>query len=160
MDLKRCVKCGIDKPRDGFYRQNQMSDGLLSKCRECIKEAVRLRRATTPSVREYDRERSRLPHRVANATRVTMAWRQKHPGRGAAQQTLLRAVRSGQIVKPSRCQLCGLQKAHIEGHHVDYSHPLAVLWVCKPCHAIADKVRRMTESMETTWRKRSSARCG
>ena len=147
MDLKRCFKCGTDKPRTEFYRHPQMGDGLLGKCKDCAKYDALVDRTTKPRVREYDRGRASLPHRVANATRVTREWRQKHPGRSAAQQALGRAVRAGEIVKPSRCQLCGLQKTRIEGHHVDYSHPLAVLWVCKPCHATADKVRRMTEAM-------------
>jgi hypothetical protein len=91
----------------------------------------------------------------------TKAWREKNPGystlyyhrngdksrsqdrersktkegrlRNKAKQAVLRAVRSGDLVKPSVCPECGQSKA-IHGHHPDYDKPLAVLWLCRDCH--------------------------
>jgi hypothetical protein len=36
------------------------------------------------------------------------------------------------ILKPEPCVKCGSDKA--EKHHDDYSQPLAVTWICRPCH--------------------------
>lgn len=46
------------------------------------------------------------------------------------------AVRRGWLVKPSRCPQCGVsvRSTQMHGHHVDYSKPLEVLWMCGRCH--------------------------
>lgn len=40
-------------------------------------------------------------------------------------------IRRGKIVRMP-CHVCGSPKA--EGHHHDYSKPLDVVWLCRPCH--------------------------
>lgn len=52
------------------------------------------------------------------------------------------AVKSGEVVRPSQCSWCG-KGGRIEGHHFDYTKPLAVTWVCKACHAIHHAAVRM-----------------
>lgn len=141
MDLKRCFKCGTDKPRSEFYRHPQMGDGLLGKCKDCTKQDMRVDRVTKPRVRAYDRERAKLPHRIAQSVRVTREWRRKHPERQKAHNAADRA----ELTAPECCEGCGL-KRRLEKHHHDYSKPLLVVWLCKPCHAIADKIRRRLES--------------
>lgn len=139
--MKHCFKCDTDKPLSEFYGHPQMGDGRLGKCKECTKRDVRANRlAKLDYYRAFDRERARLPHRKQNATRVTRNWRHKHPGRGAAQ---LRARRHHRKA-PDVCQMCGLNKK-LERHHPDYLLPLLIVWLCKPCHVIADRVRRERE---------------
>jgi hypothetical protein len=41
--------------------------------------------------------------------------------------------------------MCGLKK-QLERHHPDYALPLLIVWLCKPCHVIADRVRREKET--------------
>jgi hypothetical protein len=41
--------------------------------------------------------------------------------------------------------MCGLKK-RLERHHPDYALPLLIVWLCKPCHVIADRVRREKET--------------
>lgn len=139
--MKTCFKCGLEKPLEDFYKHAQMADGHLNKCKVCTKLDMRNDRVTKPRVREYDRQRAKLPHRVANAARVSRAWRQKHPERARAHVVAER--RNGDA--PEFCEGCGLKK-RLEKHHHDYSKPLLVVWLCKPCHAIADKIRRRLEA--------------
>ena len=139
--MKRCFKCGIEKPRTEFYRHPQMADGLLGKCKDCAKYDMRVDRVTKPRVREYDRQRANLPHRKALRTRIVQAWREAHRDRVLAHR---RAGKAG-LVAPEHCEGCGLKK-RLEKHHPDYSKPLLVVWLCKPCHAIADKIRRRLEA--------------
>lgn len=35
---------------------------------------------------------------------------------------------------PDNCSKCGAI-GPVDGHHEDYSKPLEVLWLCRPCHA-------------------------
>ena len=53
-----------------------------------------------------------------------------------AYNTLNAAVRSGRIVRPSRCPGCGTSKRYrrIEAHHRDHANPLDVEWACSKCH--------------------------
>lgn len=142
--MKRCFKCGVEKPVEDFYRHRMMADGHLGKCKDCTKLDMRVDRVTKPRVREYDRERSKQPHRVALRKRVTSDWQAKHPDRRAAHNATSNALRSGKLQKPLLCEGCGLPK-RLEKHHPDYAKPLLVVWLCKPCHAIADKIRRRLE---------------
>ena len=89
---------------------------------------------------EYQREwRKTHPDRVRELTR---AHRAANPEAARARNILGWAIRSGKLRRPKRCELCGQAPApdaagrsSIQGHHVDYSKPLDVLFACKSCHA-------------------------
>lgn len=67
-----------------------------------------------------------------------------NPGTSAdkrAQNALHAAIRKGIVRVPDRCERCGCVPeprkdgaSRIHGHHDDYSKPLAVRWLCSPCH--------------------------
>jgi hypothetical protein len=118
-----------------------MADGRLSKCKDCARADVKQHRAENNSVREYDRQRAKLPHRAELRSRVTREWRQAHRERSQAHG---RAGRAG-LEAPSLCEGCNLPEK-LEKHHPDYSKPLLVVWFCKRCHCIADKIRRLLEA--------------
>ena len=44
-----------------------------------------------------------------------------------------RALKSGSLYRPDSCERCGAT-ARLHGHHVDYSRPLEVMWLCPQCH--------------------------
>lgn len=51
------------------------------------------------------------------------------------------ALRRGVLVRPAVCSACGGEgrpykdgRSPIQGHHDDYNKPLAVRWLCQPCH--------------------------
>lgn len=132
----RCGNCEIEKPVAEFYLSNR------ARCKACVRAtAKRNRLAKLETVRAYDRERAKLPHRIANAIRVTREWRRQHRDRLKAHNAAARA----KLVKPTACEGCGHTRP-LNKHHHDYSKPLLVMWLCKPCHAIADKLRRKLES--------------
>jgi hypothetical protein len=39
--MKRCFKCGREKPTEDFYPHPMMADGLLGKCKPCTRRDVR-----------------------------------------------------------------------------------------------------------------------
>ena len=139
---KTCFKCSSVRPLDDFYRHPGMADGRLNKCKACTKADVRAHRRDNDSVREYDRERAKLPHRVAKQIRVTREWRAANPERRAAHIALGNAVRDGRV-KQQPCWVCG---ERAEAHHPDYSAPLEVVWLCpmhhKRTHALVDEINR------------------
>jgi hypothetical protein len=54
-------------------------------------------------------------------------------GKFAAQRAVQNAVKRGSLVRPERCEDCGLPGA-LHGHHEDYSRKLDVQWLCASCH--------------------------
>lgn len=62
MFMKKCFKCGIDKPITDFYAHKGMLDGHLNKCKSCTKEDTAKRSAilvSTPEGLEKERKRHR-----------------------------------------------------------------------------------------------------
>ena len=51
----------------------------------------------------------------------------------SARNKLNHAVRLGLVTKASQCALCS-STDRLQGHHADYEQPLAVTWLCVPCH--------------------------
>ncbi len=66
--MKKCFKCGDEKPISEFYVHKVMADGHLGKCKECTKfDATMHRLANLDRVREYDRARGNRYKTVDNA---------------------------------------------------------------------------------------------
>jgi hypothetical protein len=117
-----------------FYAQKQNSDGCMGKCKECIKgDVLKYRNSNIDKVRSYDRERGKLPHRKAATARYLKKFRSDNPECVAAHNKVARAIKSGKIIRPGRCQQCNT-KGKVVGHHHDYKKPLEVAWLCQPCH--------------------------
>lgn len=62
----------------------------------------------------------------------------------------------GRIIRPEQCTFCPSRAGQlfksgfiveIQGHHIDYKRPFAVLWCCQSCH-------RKLERGKLRWRKR------
>lgn len=56
--------------------------------------------------------------------------------RKAAHQILTYAIKAGLIIPPAACEKCHSQThgRALDGHHLDYSKPLEVIWLCRSCH--------------------------
>jgi len=140
--LKRCFKCGEEKPRDQFYAHPKMSDGLLGKCKDCARKDIRAHRLeNADAVRTYDRQRNSNPDRAAARKRRQREYRINTPERRAAHVAVGNAIRDGRLEKRP-CAFCG-DSGRVEAHHHDYSKPLDVTWLCSPCHRRFHALERM-----------------
>lgn len=133
--MKTCFKCKEEKELSEFYKQKNMKDGHLNKCKECTKKDVGEHRINNiEKIREYDRNRGRLPHRRELSTKTTRRIREQFPLKYKAQTAVNNAIRDGRLTKPEICETCNKPGRQIEGHHDDYSKPLEVTWLCSACH--------------------------
>ena len=145
--MKVCRECSQEKPLTEFYKHAKMADGHLNKCIECVKARVSKHRdANLEKVREYDRQRGSLPHRIearkeyqqteqgkAAKKRAMDAYHKRYPMKYAAHVITRNAVRDGKLKPAESCSVCKSTES-IEGHHDDYTKPLSVRWLCRNCH--------------------------
>jgi hypothetical protein len=136
-----------------------MGDGHLNKCIACTKADVTAHRvANIERVRAYDRSRSSMPHRMAARKdyqqtpegraahqRALKASALKYPERAKARIKFRNAVRDGKVAVWPICAVPDCQ-GHPEGHHPDYSAPLAVVWLCNAHHREAHKASEELEA--------------
>ncbi len=109
-----------------------MADGYIGKCKTCNKSDVianRLKRLEY--YRDYDRRRSKEPHRVA----FDLARHRENPKyKTDAWSAVARAIKSGDLIRPDLCEHCRVV-CKPDGHHDDHEKQLEVMWLCRICHA-------------------------
>lgn len=138
---KKCFKCGAVKKLTEFYRHRMMADGHLNKCKECTKrEAAKHRKQNIESIREYDRERAKLPHRQAKNKDVAKKYARLFPLRKAANTILNNAIRDGRIKPWPVCAVPECNKKPV-AHHPDYDRPLDVVWLCQAHHVQTHRMK-------------------
>lgn len=76
-----------------------------------------------------DAEERGVPKDIASGRR----WRANNPQKALAHRIMAKALRRGELRRSEACSKCG-RKGKVEGHHVDYSKPLDVVWLCSRCH--------------------------
>lgn len=161
----RCSGCGRWKPESKFGIYKGRWNGLQGSCHECCavsstkwrrrnleydRARQNKRRAANPerARREYVRWRSEnleLARRLCresyqrNKDKIKAGkqeYRRKNPEKIQAQKAVKNASRSGKLIRPEYCEMCG-DPGRIEGHHDSYDPDrwLVVTWLCRKCHA-------------------------
>lgn len=131
--MKSCSRCRKLKSASDFARNASEPDGLQRACRSCrteIQRESRRRRADGARVRArryHARNATQARTRAAN-------YKVANPEVALAHKLVSRAIVAGELQRASECSLCGSSAFAIQAHHEDYSKPLAVRWLCAPCH--------------------------
>lgn len=102
-------------------RKRPLKDGPEAICKSCKSIKFKERRKA-PGFRESHREYERNKKR--NEDRVKLK----------ARRDVRQAIISGRMKRPESCQECG-SVSEIHGHHIDYTRPLDVDWLCAKCHS-------------------------
>lgn len=134
--IKTCFKCGLNLPIDSFYVHPRMADGHLGKCKECTKKDVAANyQKNFAEIQNYECERFKSPSRKKMVVQYAKRRRTSPEGRPKflARSKLAYQVRNGLIVRPDKCESCGIT-CKVQAHHEDYSRPYDVKWLCFVCH--------------------------
>lgn len=154
---KRCQMCGEVKDVEEFHRERRCSDGRRGQCKACRwagaqtpQEKAVLRKARAKYRRtEHGRARMLVGCRKYRSTENGRMIGQKrsrkygalHPERLYAGKAVARAVRAGQLPKPSTlfCVCCGQVAANYH-HHIGYRGEdwYKVIPLCPRCHQSAE----------------------
>jgi len=126
-----CVRCGQEKPVSEFYKDKRCraNGGIQYTCKLCTR-AIR--------AAHYDKNRQAIVLRAEAYQKIhPRRYIPQDPVEAKARALLNRAIQSGKVVRPDRCQQCG-KKGRIHGHHWHgYDDPFDVIWLCPSCHAAA-----------------------
>lgn len=77
--MKRCARCGEEKPLDDFWRETARLDGRRSYCKSCSREYVRdYKRENPEKARDYN---ARCNRRVGRRAEQKRAWDRKNAER-------------------------------------------------------------------------------
>lgn len=77
--MKKCTKCGVEKPFSDFHKNNRTKDGLIGSCKSCVsnyhKTYYERNKAhmKTDSLRRYSEDKEKHKARFK-------AWRERNPG--------------------------------------------------------------------------------
>ncbi len=140
MMMKKCKKCGQEKPLADYYVN---SHGIpYARCKVCLR-AYR---------REYyhhggGKDQSRIYHYL-NQEKLALLNKKYLPkkynrnydsAKSIAWSAVTRALKSGVMVRPSRCEECGVECKPVAHHGriYDVDHRLDVRWLCTKCHTLA-----------------------
>lgn len=147
-DGYRCCCKSCRKQHSVKYRKQNKEK--IQKCNRKYRATVKGREVHAASSRKYykqnrvqiqerQREYAKTPKGREVFANYGKRYKLENPDKIKAQNDLNNAIRSGEIVRPKNCSECGKEgDTHkhftIHGHHADYSKPLEVVWLCRPCH--------------------------
>ena len=133
-DTRSCPVCGLAVPPSRGSREKKFCS---DSCREKSKRKERKRKyQTDPLFREKILAMNSKYFKTENGKRAMISasnsWKIRNPEKRRAHNAVTAALRSGVLVKPAGCDVCGIPE--VDAHHDDYSKPLDVKWLCRRCH--------------------------
>jgi hypothetical protein len=69
VSVKKCIRCGIEKPAEQFHKHAQMKDGRINKCKKCVVEYIAEWRERNPGVRAEEYSKGQGAERRARGLR-------------------------------------------------------------------------------------------
>src|SRR5215831_11268686 len=104
-------------------------------CKPCHRRAVTESRRRHPDA--YHARQVRYMTELSSPSRLAEKRRLKQIT-SAPQGAVARALKRGELIRPSECEECG-RGGVIHAAHSDYARPLDVRWLCRRCHALWDR---------------------
>lgn len=128
-----------EKSRQYYYDHREAvlkkSEKYRGENKRKISERAAIKRLSDPGRFEKNRVRHKAwsTKNREKLNEYQRKWYQNNKEKRRAHVVLHRAVKKGIIERSKTCEQCG-KLAKTDGHHEDYSKPLEVKWLCKPCH--------------------------
>jgi hypothetical protein len=138
--MKKCSKCGEEKPLSGFHKDKSKQDGYTYQCKDCRRGNLQRWRKSPEGNAKYNaNQRRRYAENPARQRERRYAIVRKKPWLRNAHNAVNKAVRKGALppAKDVPCELVGpdCHGAH-QWHHDDYNKPLEVRCLCASHHKL------------------------
>lgn len=141
---KICPRCNESKPIDAFAWRNKANGIRKRECRQCCSK-----QNSAYYHERGGREKHRKAYLINRQSRLAyMRSYERKPTQSSRYDALkstahiavYRAMKSGKLIRPDRCESCD-RKCKPEAHHhkgYDKENRLSVQWLCRSCHDKAD----------------------
>lgn len=148
-ELRQCCACKKLKPISEF-RMWKRAAGIRPSpnCDDCRRAIYRSEHYRQVQNRKHAARRAAGKLKYSDASHAKRSYA-KYPEKAKAKRAVRTAIESGKLIKPSVCDACGCipkplrdGRPGLQGHHPDYSRPLAVEWLCHACHQTRHKVQQ------------------
>lgn len=131
INCSTCGKC--------FHQYHINSSSLYYCSKECRPEK------DIEYIRNRNRIRSRNYYNTEKGRKIikkiNKKFKLKFKEKTKARAILRYAVIKGKIIKPLICSECKVIPLRMEAHHIDYSQPLKIIWLCTACHNKTHRVK-------------------
>lgn len=125
----RCVACQLHGAFEPKPYQLRKGDYECPKCKRTRQNnANALRDLSGYSRRRYARADVKAASRAYFSAKKTDP---QYKIKRSARRKVSTEIEAGRLTRRS-CEVCGAPKT--DAHHHDYSKPLDVRWLCRPCH--------------------------
>lgn len=145
--MKKCTKCGVNKPFGEFCKRNNSKDGLTGQCKDCLnRKHQKYRDRNREDVRKSSREWGR--RNSEHVKENLRAWRKESTFAVSLQNSRQSARRRGympciagieeiETAFTGRCDICDIPEARCESRlHLDHDHETGEFrgWLCGKCN--------------------------
>jgi len=115
---KSCVFCGIE-----FYTHKPKSILCSHSCAAKRKHSINPQTGSKNPNYKGESALSKYQRKLK--------WRKANPEKAFAHDVFSAAIRAKKLIRMP-CEVCGDKNS--DGHHIDYSKPLEVIWLCRKHH--------------------------
>lgn len=132
--MKKCRICNAEKSPSEFYSNKTNSDGLDTRCKECVKVLTRRNYYRALEQRHlYEKQRAIRPERREQMLAKNKRLNERADNRAKAlARSITRAALNRGIIERKPCEVCGDLASEI--HHRNYEDPFDIQWLCLTHH--------------------------
>lgn len=142
-DLIACVCQHPDCGRTFLSKAYRLKGGRGKYCSRACNSSMNARANHAKYPQLGERNPNFKGWRSRDKSAYKDAFRAKYPEKALAHDVVAWALRTGRLQRPTLCQRCtqgSIEPLH--AHHEDYTRPLMVQFLCRPCHRLVDDARR------------------
>lgn len=115
--MKKCTKCGVEKPLSEYYKDKSHKDGLAYKCKPCANMAIATWKRNNPEQHKIHQKRRDLKSKY---------------------NISMEKFNELLLVQNNKCKICNTEFKTEKGTHIDHCHTTGNIrgLLCANCNVL------------------------
>jgi hypothetical protein len=128
--MKKCTKCGVEKPLSDFYKQKITIDGLAYKCKFCSNSDINHWKRKNPEEHKIHQKRKHLKSKY---------------------NISLEQFKNMVAAQNNTCAICNTKFKNERSTHVDHCHKTGVIrsLLCNYCNVLLGMAKESINILES-----------